>query len=104
MVEPAQTPNASSLSLSTPPASGSRNISSRPITFTVPTESVTSSSAASISGATATIALLPQIAVPAPISSDVFGQGPNRRPETTAATVATPIQMTVIDRALAPTV
>ena len=50
------------------------------MTLTVPTESVTSSSAASISGATATMALLPQMAVPAPMSSAVFGHKPNRRP------------------------
>ena len=55
-------------------------MNSRPMIFTVPTERVTSSSAASMRGATATMALLPQIAVPTPIRSEVFDHKPSRRP------------------------
>ena len=48
--------------------------------LTVPTARVMSSSSASMSGAAATIALVPQMAVPAPMSTAVFGQTPNNRP------------------------
>src|ERR1039458_10064726 len=62
MVVPAHTPKASSRKPSSPPAAGSANIRTSPRMLTVPMEIIRSLSSASISGATATIALVPQMA------------------------------------------
>ena len=57
-----------------------------------------------MSGATATIALVPQMAVPAPISRAVRNQTPNTRASQMVAAMETTMHTTVISRAVEPTV
>ena len=69
----------------------------------VPMESIRSSSSASTSGATATMALVPQMAVPAPMSMRVRCRTPSARPIHTDATMETAMQTTVMSSARGPT-
>ncbi len=64
---------------------------------------MTSRSSASIRGATAIIALLPQIAVPAPISTLARGLIFNMRPKIQAEAMAAVIVITIIAKARQPT-
>ena len=57
-----------------------------------------SSSAARITGATETIAELPQIDVPAPTRSDVFVDAPSRCPTTIATPVPTAMAVSTTAR------
>ena len=74
---------------------GIANIATRPIRLTVATVRTSSSSSASIRGAVAMIALLPQIAVPTPKSSCVFRDRPRARaqkiPSPSAAAIASSV-------------
>src|ERR1035438_1954048 len=79
------------------------NIRTSPRMLTVPMEIIRSLSSASISGATATIALVPQMAVPAPISSPVRGKRPNHRASHTVAASATTMHSTVMASDREPT-
>src|SRR5258708_14060128 len=54
-------------------------------------------------GAAATMALVPQIAVPAPIHSDVFGRMPNSLRKSHAGNVAAAMHVTVMLNAVRPT-
>ena len=87
-----------------PPARGLTNINTRPRTLIAPTDSITSRSSASMSGATATIALLPQIAVPAPNKTLVRGHNPHILPNTQAAAIDIVIVARMMANARRPTV
>src|SRR5271165_118246 len=66
------------------------------------TDNSRSSSPASITGATATIALVPQMDVPAPTKSAVLADALKKRPQYTAAAVPVIIAPTITSRYGAP--
>src|SRR6266849_5920642 len=99
---PAQTPKASSDKFNSEPRTGMMNMNKRPRILTVPMASSMSWSSAWISGATATMALVPQIAVPAPIKMAVLRNSRVTAPSQMEEAMATVRHASVISSARMP--